>query len=32
VIELGTAPENELELRVKVWRLISEEMEEGIGP
>jgi len=32
VIELGTVPENELERIVKVWRLISEEMEVGIRP
>ena len=30
--ESGTEPENELERRVRVWRLIREEMEEGIGP
>lgn len=32
MIESGTEPEKELERRVRVWRLIREEMEEGIGP
>lgn len=32
VIESGSAPENELKRRIKVWRLKREETEDGIGP
>lgn len=31
-MEAGTEPENELERRVRLWRLEREEMEEGIAP
>jgi hypothetical protein len=32
VMEVGIEPENELDRRVRVWRLEREEMEGGIAP
>jgi hypothetical protein len=32
VMEVGIEPENDLDQRVRVWRLEREEMEGGIAP